>query len=86
SLGTPKENSVLAKHAPAAVSEVLPNTSTSFSPPVVNMQSEPTTWNANTMQPRISGLPYTAPIYDSLTAPTDFPRVAACMSSESRGM
>ena len=37
------------------------------------------------MQPRMAGNLYTAPVYDQLTAPTDFPRVAACMSSESRG-
>jgi zona occludens toxin len=42
-------------------------------------------WTEKTMKPRIAGNLYTAPIYDQLTAPTDFPRVAACMSSESRG-
>lgn len=42
-------------------------------------------WTEETMKPRIAGLPYTAPVFDQLTPPTDFPRVAACMSSESRG-
>ena len=30
-------------------------------------------------------MPQTAPIYDQLTPPTDFPRVAACMTSKSKG-
>jgi zona occludens toxin len=42
-------------------------------------------WTEETVKPRIPGQPYTAPVYDQLTTPTDFPRVAACMSSESRG-
>lgn len=42
-------------------------------------------WTEKTMKPRIPGLLYTAPVYDQLTAPTDFPRVSACMSSKSRG-
>lgn len=42
-------------------------------------------WTEETMKPRVSSMPYTAPVYDGLTTPTDFPRVAACMSSESRG-
>ncbi|MBN3965808.1 transposase [Pseudomonas gregormendelii] len=42
-------------------------------------------WTEETIKPRMAGNLYTAPVYDQLTAPTDFPRVAACMSSESRG-
>lgn len=42
-------------------------------------------WTTETIKPRIVGMPQTAPIYDQLTAPTDFPRVAACMSSQSKG-
>lgn len=42
-------------------------------------------WTEANLKPRMAGTPYTAPIFDALTAPTDFPRVAACMSSESRG-
>lgn len=42
-------------------------------------------WTQESVKPRITGQPYTAPVYDQLTTPTDFPRVAACMSSESRG-
>ncbi|KPZ03864.1 hypothetical protein ALP50_200133 [Pseudomonas syringae pv. spinaceae] len=85
SLSKPKEDSVLATHAPKPASQPQPQTSMSFSPPVVNLQAEPSTWNAESIKPRIAGLPHTAPIYDALTAPTDFPRVAACMSSAERG-
>lgn len=42
-------------------------------------------WTEQTIQPRMPGNLYSAPVYDALTAPTDFPRVAACMSSEARG-
>jgi zona occludens toxin len=42
-------------------------------------------WTEQTIKPRIPGNLFTAPVYDSLTTPTDFPRVAACMSAESRG-
>lgn len=42
-------------------------------------------WTEESIKPRIPGMAHTAPIYDQLTTPTDFPRVAACMSSESRG-
>lgn len=42
-------------------------------------------WTEETIKPRLAGQPFSAPVYDQLTAPTDFPRVAACMSSESRG-
>lgn len=42
-------------------------------------------WTEEAMKPRMPGNLYSAPVYDQLTAPTDFPRVAACMSSESRG-
>lgn len=31
--------------------------------------------------PRVRGMPWTAPVYDHLTEPTDFPRIAACISS-----
>lgn len=42
-------------------------------------------WTEQTIKPRMPGSLYSAPVYDGLTAPTDFPRVAACMSSKSRG-
>ena len=42
-------------------------------------------WTEQSMKPRIPGLLYTAPVYDALTAPSDFPRVSACMSSKDRG-
>lgn len=45
--------------------------------------SGPTPWTSDNMVPRVSGLPWTAPIYDHLTTPTDFPRLAACISSAS---
>lgn len=42
-------------------------------------------WTEQNLKPRIPGSQYSAPVYDALTAPTDFPRVAGCISSESRG-
>lgn len=42
-------------------------------------------WTEESLKPRLSGQQYSAPVYDALTAPTDFPRVAGCISSESRG-
>lgn len=36
-------------------------------------------WNLETVQPRIPGMPWTAPVYDQLTRPTDFPRIAGCI-------
>lgn len=50
-----------------------------------NAEASKVVWTETTLKPRIPGNLYTAPVYDTLTAPTDFPRVAACMSSESRG-
>lgn len=41
-------------------------------------------WTQESMTPTVPGLPYTAPVYNELTAPTDFPRVAACMQSQER--
>lgn len=46
--------------------------------------SQHAVWDATGVKPRIPGAPYSAPIYDALTAPTDFPRVAACISSEDK--
>lgn len=37
-------------------------------------------------QPRVPGLAYTAPVYDSATVPTDAPYPAACLSSAKRGL
>lgn len=85
SLGTPQENSVLSHHKQDVETKPSSDISASFTPPVVNLQNEPSTWNAESIKPRIVGLPHTAPIYDGLTAPTDFPRVSACLSSSERG-
>ncbi|MFO3664299.1 zonular occludens toxin domain-containing protein [Pseudomonas amygdali] len=41
-------------------------------------------WTRESVTPAIPGLPHTAPVYDELTAPTDFPRVAACIQSVER--
>lgn len=41
--------------------------------------SDGVTWSLETMQPRIPGMPWTAPIYDQLTKPSDFPRIAGCV-------
>ncbi|MGH8645754.1 MAG: zonular occludens toxin domain-containing protein, partial [Gammaproteobacteria bacterium] len=50
-------------------------------------QSIPQTegWSAETIKPRIEGLSWTAPVYDQLTAPSDFPRVSACMYAKRTG-
>ena len=37
------------------------------------------------LQPRLNGLPYTAPRYDSLTVPTRVPYPAACITSKLQG-
>jgi len=42
-------------------------------------------WEPDKLTPRIEGMPWSAPIYDHLTRPNDFPRVAACISSERTG-
>lgn len=67
------EKSVAAVRSAAAIPET-------FS---VGEGKEPV-WTEESIKPRMPGLLYTAPVYDKLTAPTDFPRVAACMSSKTR--
>lgn len=42
-------------------------------------------WTTDSIKPRIEGLAWTAPVYDRLTAPSDFPRVSACIYSKSAG-
>lgn len=42
-------------------------------------------WTTESIKPRIEGLAWTAPVYDRLTAPSDFPRVSACMYAKSTG-
>jgi len=84
SFGKPKEQPVA--QAPLQPQTQAVTTKSSFEPPAVRLESQSTTWTADNMTPRVAGLPHTAPIYDTLTAPTDFPRVAACMSSEARAM
>lgn len=42
-------------------------------------------WTTESIKPRIEGLAWTAPVYDRLTAPSDFPRVSACMYAKSSG-
>jgi len=56
-----------------------------ISKPFMQPGDQKPVWTEETVKPRIAGQPFTAPVYDQLTAPTDFPRVAACMSSETRG-
>lgn len=36
---------------------------------------------ASDLSPRIQGMQWTAPFYDGLTQPTDFPRISACIAS-----
>jgi zona occludens toxin len=73
---------------PAAVSSLgdisagqLPVTGGTFAPVV----EAPKGWTEKTMKPSIPGMAYTAPVYSSLTAPSDFPRVAACMYAKRTG-
>lgn len=40
-------------------------------------------WTEETIKPRLPGNLYSAPVYNALTAPTDFPRVSACVISGS---
>lgn len=42
-------------------------------------------WTRESIEPRVPGMPESAPVFDKLTEPTDFPRVAGCMTSKSRG-
>jgi zona occludens toxin len=42
-------------------------------------------WTEERIKPRLDGMPWTAPIYDQLTTPTDFPRVAACVFAKRTG-
>lgn len=81
--------SKVAEKMPEAIKSTAGKTSTSQTPygDVIKPPSSPDrpVWSEDTVKPRIPGQPHTAPIYDNLTAPTDFPRVAACMSSKSKG-
>lgn len=45
----------------------------------------PKGWTLETMKPAIEGMAYTAPVFASLTAPSDFPRVSACIYSKRTG-
>lgn len=71
---------------PASVSGTItaaPDAVHSLSNSAANAAVAPV-WTAESIQPKVPGMPHTAPIYDQLTAPTDFPRVAACISSKER--
>lgn len=72
----------------AAVSTVsgapLPVGTTAIAQPNATPVNAPV-WTRQSVEPRIAGMPESAPVYDKLTEPTDFPRVAGCMSSKSRG-
>lgn len=52
--------------------------------PAIQQPNAPV-WTEESMKPRVKGMPESAPVYDGLTAPSDFPRVAACMSSKTKG-
>jgi zona occludens toxin len=69
---------------PATEQAVVRAAAEPISIPVPTGENKPV-WTEANLKPRLPGTPYSAPIFDGLTAPTDFPRVAACMSSESRG-
>ena len=49
--------------------------------PDADRREDHATWDAKGITPRIQGMPWTAPIYDDLTKPVDFPRIAACIES-----
>lgn len=82
--------SSLNDNPPAAVSTlqdagqaVSSGTSGSYAP--VEPAGAPKGWTLDNLTPTIPGLPHTAPIYDGLTSPSDFPRVSACMHSVRTG-
>lgn len=50
--------------------------------PAINSE---VSWEPDKLKSRIEGMPWSAPIYDHLTRPNDFPRIAACISSERTG-
>jgi zona occludens toxin len=66
----------------SAVHELAQDKSIFKPEPVLQTAPTKPVWTAENMQPRIAGQAYTAPIYDQLTTPTDFPRVAGCISSK----
>ena len=51
-----------------------------FESPVID-ESTAKPFKAADLIPRADNLPWTAPYYDELTRPSDFPRIAACMES-----
>lgn len=75
---TPEVAALQAKAVTKAAADLTPDEGLSSQP-------EKPVWTEATLKPRMPGNLYTAPVYDALTAPSDFPRVAACMSSETRG-
>jgi len=50
-----------------------------------SVEDQQPVWTEETIQPRLQGMPWSAPVYDRLTAPSDFPRVAACIFSKTKG-
>lgn len=72
------------QQSPAAQQAVVRAAADPVSIPVSSGENKPV-WTEANLKPRLPGNDFSAPIYDSLTTPTDFPRVAACMSSQSRG-
>lgn len=80
-IGNPTD-STTTEHTSRGVEEVAqqkPNPKFDLGP---QTQASKVVWTADNMQPRVAGQAYTAPIYDALTTPTDFPRVAGCISSK----
>ncbi|EPK9416774.1 zonular occludens toxin domain-containing protein [Pseudomonas aeruginosa] len=67
----------------AAPSVEIPSVS-SIGSSVSAIGSQETVWTAESVQPRVKGLAWTAPVYDHLTKPTDFPRVAGCIKFKSK--
>lgn len=77
-----------AVSAPVAAPAAAVNSSADLRGAVVpenlTPHSGPREFKISDLVPRQRSLPWSAPVYDHLTQPTDFPRIAACVSSASR--
>lgn len=82
--------SVKDKTAPAATAPTpaLPGqpvaTGSPYVDPAKTALDGQRTFTPSDLVPRIRSMPWTAPFYDAITQPTDFPRLAACVASATR--
>lgn len=78
-----KEQSTITQAQPQQTTNTQShNPYVTFDSPV---NQEIKTFKPEHMIPRDSSLPWSAPYYDNLTQPSDFPRIAACIESKSKG-